>query len=221
MRRLLPLAAVALAACEPAQPPAPPPAPPPPPAPAVAPPQSFAGSAGTFRSERLNLLLPLPDGRAWKIDDHTGPWLSATHAATASSLIVRSWTEDGRAGRARCEERARLWRTLPDRAGAEVLQDRAIDAPAGFDTHVLVGLVPGKPGGAINAFAVAFGARVHRCFAWAYTTSAEGPFAERVLGERLAAMVEGSLAKAALEHDLVPHVPREPVTPGPGAPAPR
>jgi len=99
-----------------------------------------------------------------------------------------------------------------------VLQDRAVDAPAGFDTRLLVGLVAGKPGVPISAFAVAFGARAHRCFTWAYTTSAAGPGAEQVVGERLAAMVEGSLAKVALEHDLVPHVPREPVGPEPGAP---
>jgi hypothetical protein len=215
--RLLPALALALAACEPAQPPAPPPTPAaPPPAPAPEPPAAFTGSPGTYKSERFEVRLPLPDGRAWRIDDHRDPWLTATHAASASTLLVRSWTEDGRASRARCEERARLWRKLPDGAGAEILQDRALDAPAGFDTHVLVGLVAGKPGAPIDAFAVAFGAQRHRCFAWAYTTSAAGPGAERVLGERLAAMVEGSLAKAAIDDGLAPRIPREPIAPRPG-----
>ncbi|APR82474.1 Hypothetical protein A7982_07823 [Minicystis rosea] len=211
--RLLPVAALALLACEPAQPAAPPPpptaAPPPPPAP----PPAFAGASGTFRSERFGLRLPLPDGRAWRIDDHAGPWLTASHPATSSSLLVRSWTEDGRANRARCEERARLWYKLPERAGAEILQDRAVDAPAGFDTRLLVGIVSGAPNTPIGAFALAFGAHAHRCFVWAYTTSASGPGAERALGERLATMVEASLTKVTQENELVPTIRREPLGP--------
>jgi len=214
MRRLrpLPFAAVALLACEPALPPAPPPPLAPPPAPA--PPPAFAtGAAGVFRSERFTLRLPLPDGRAWRIDDHGGTWLTATHAASASTLIVRSWNEDGRATRARCEERARLWRKLPERAGADIVQDRSIAAPAGFDTQLLVGLVPGKPGAPLGAFALALGAHVHRCFVWSYATTAEGPSAERVVGERLATMVEASLSKVALDSELAPRIQREPAGP--------
>jgi hypothetical protein len=199
---------VACAACEPRRPPEPPPAPPPAPIPA---PPVFAGASGTFKSERFGLRLPLPEGSAWRIDDHAAPWLTATHAATASTLLVRSWTEDGRASIARCEERARLWKALPERLGAEVVQDRAIDAPAGYDTHLLVGLhASHKPGAKITAFALAFGSHAHRCFAFAYTTEAEGPGAERALGERLAAMVEGSMAKVKVDTDLIPRIPREP-----------
>lgn len=202
---------------------------PPPPAALVSPPAAvsvlpppqpaFTASAwGTFHSERFGLRLPLPEGHAWRIDDHDGPWLSATHAAEGSALLVRSWTEDGRATRSRCEERARLWLTLPDRARAEVMQDRSIDAPVGFDTQLLVATVPGKAGSGapIAAFALAFGAHGHRCFAWAYTTSATGAGAERVVGERLAAMVERSLRKVVLENELVPRIEREPA----GSPRP-
>lgn len=211
--RLRVLAALALAACEPATPPAPPP-PPPAPSPAPASPPAFAaGNEGTFRSERFRLRLPLPEGRAWRIDDHGSPWLTAMHAGSASSLMVRTWNEEGRASAARCEERARLWKKLPERGNAEILQDRAIDAPAGFDTRLLVGVLAGRPGAPIGAFATAFGAHAHRCFVWVYTTSAEGPGAERVLGERLAAMVEASLAKVAIENELVPRLQREPVGP--------
>lgn len=207
--------ALALAACEPAlptpasAPPAPLPAPPPPPAFAPA-------TEGTFASSRYHLRVPLPEGRAWRIDDHTTPWLSATHAATASTLLVRTWNEEGRATRARCEERARMWQKLPDREpkpGVEVLQDRAIDAPAGFDTRLFVALVAQRQGAPINAYAAALGAHAHRCFVWIYTTSASGPGAERVLGERLAAMIEASLAKIAIDSELTPRIPREPIGP--------
>jgi hypothetical protein len=208
MRPLVVLA-LALVACEPALPPPPPPpprpAPGPPPLPAFAP-----GQEGTFRSKRTPILLPLPEGRAWRIDDHKTPWITATHVATSSTLLVRTWNEEGRASRARCEERAKLWGKLPDPRGAEILQDRAIDAPPGFDTRILVGVVPSKGGGSTTAFASALGAHAHRCFVWIYETGARGPGAEKVLGERLAAMVESSLSKIAIESALAPRIPREP-----------
>jgi hypothetical protein len=179
---------------------------------------------GTYHSERFELSLPLPDGRAWRIDDHGGPWLSATHAASDSLLVARTWTEDGRATRQRCEERARLWRALPDPARAEEVKARSIDAPAGFDTFVSVGVVAGKPDDPVSGFAVAFGGHGHRCIAWAYTTTARGPGAGVLLGEQLAAMVERSLGRVVLDSELTPRIdqgpriPNEKKRPPPAAP---
>jgi hypothetical protein len=206
-----PLFAAALLAggCE-APPPVPPPAPSAvetaPPAPSAAPPSAF----GTYHSRRFELRVALPDGHGWRIDDHSGPWLSATHEATGSALLVRTWTEDGRATRARCEDQARLWQKLPDPGVTESVQRQSINAPDGFDTLVQVGVVPGKPGAPFEAFAVAFGARAHRCFAFVYTTSASGPGAEAIVGERLAAIVERSLGGVVIESALTPRIPREP-----------
>ena len=157
---------------------------------------------------------PSPTAARWRIDDHSGPWLSATHAASESTLLARSWTEDGRVTHERCEERARLWRTLPDPARAEEVKARSIDAPAGFDTFVSVGVVTGKPDAPVSGFAVAFGGHAHRCFAWIYTTTASGPGAGPLLGERLATMVERSLGKAVIASELLPRIPRE----APGGP---
>lgn len=202
------VAFVALAGC--GAPPPPPPQPAPsPPVIAPPPPPSTAGAWGTYRSERFELTLPLPDGHGWRIDDHGGPWLAATHAATELTLLVRSWTEDGHATRQRCEDCARLWRTLPDPARAEAVQARSIDAPRDFDTFVTVGVVPGKPDEPASGFAVAFGGHGHRCIAWAYTTTARGAGAGAVLGDRLGAMVEQSLGGVVVESRLTPHIPRE------------
>jgi hypothetical protein len=205
---------IALAACGPPLAAPPPPAPP---ASAVAPapaPAPLGGLAwGTFHSERFELLLPLPDGRAWRIDDHNGPWLSATHPASESALLVRSWTEDGRVTRQRCEERARLWHTFPDPSRAAEVKARSVDAPGGFDTFVSIGVVTGKPEEPIAGFALAFGGRGHRCFAWAYSTLARGPGAAELLGERLATMVERSLGKVVIESELAPRIPRETLDP--------
>lgn len=209
--RRLPFACLALLGC--GSPPEKPAAPLPPPllsAQPPVPPASLAGAAwGTFHSERFELQLPLPDGRAWHIDDHGGPWLTATHAASQSMLVARTWTEDGRVSRQRCEERARLWRTFPDPSRAEEVNARSIEAPAGFDTFVSVGVLPGKQDGVVSGFAVAFGGHAHRCFAWVYTTAASGAGAGPVLGERLATMVERSLGRVVIESELTPRIPRE------------
>jgi hypothetical protein len=155
-------------------------------------------------------LLPLPDGRGWRIDDHSGPWLSATHAASESSLLVRSWTEDGRVDRRRCEERARLWKTFPDPSRAENVEQHSIDAPAGYDTFVSVGVLAGKPGEPVTGFALAFGGHLHRCFVWAYASTARGPGAAELLGERLATMVERSLGRVVIQSKLEPNVRERP-----------
>ncbi len=188
---------------------APPPAPPAPPE-AAAPSASPEDAFGTFHSRRFAIRVALPDGHGWRIDDHSGPWLSATHEATGSALLLRTWTEEGRATRARCEEQARLWEKLPDPGRAESVQQRSIDAPRGFDTLVQVGVVAGKAGDPLRGFVVAFGAHAHRCFAFVYTTVASGAGAEATVGERLATIVERSLGGVVVENGLAPVV-REPL----------
>lgn len=166
---------------------------------------------GTFRSERFELDLPLPDGRTWRIDDHSGPWLSATHTATSSALIGRTWTEEGRVTHARCEQRARLWKQLPEPLADHLIEQRTIDAPAGFDTTVQVAVVPGSgPAAPVSAHVLAFGGHAHRCFAYVYTTTASGALAEQVVAERLATMVQRSLSAVSITNELVPRIPRTP-----------
>jgi hypothetical protein len=166
---------------------------------------------GTFSSLRFELGLPLPDGRGWRIDDHKTPWLSATHPASGSTVVARSWVEDGKVDRHRCEARARLWRSFPDTSRADAVQARSIDAPPGYDTFVSVGVMPEeRPSEPVTGFALAFGGRGHRCVAWAFTTSATGPRAAALVGERLAMMVDGSLGRVTLASKLAPHVREEP-----------
>ena len=59
-----------------------------------------------YHSRRLALSLPLPDGGAWRIDDHSRPELVATHAPTRSRLVVAVFRA-GRARRPRAVRRAR------------------------------------------------------------------------------------------------------------------
>lgn len=212
MSRALALAAAALVVAACGEPPRPArPAPSPPRAATVTAPAFETGRWGEYRSRRFDLVVPLPDGRAWRIDDHASGWLVATHPPTSSVLLVRTWTEDAIVNRERCEARARLWRDLPRRDSIELVEERAIPVPPDFDTHVEIG-VQGATGedGAIEGVAMAFGGWAHRCFAYVLTTAAHGHGAERVVGERLAVMVEGSLAKIETRSELEPDVRREP-----------
>lgn len=189
------------------------------PAPVVAPGVKGLGDgrAGEFVSARFGLKLPLPDGKSWRIDDHGGHWLIAAHAGAASELVVRTWREEAVMNRARCEERARFWRKIPERESADIVEKHSVDVPPGFDTVVEVGVIAPAPqskkagaGEALRGFALAFGGKGRRCFAWIYTTSAGGPGAEAVLGERLATMVQGSLGATTTVNELDPQIDRAP-----------
>ncbi len=133
-RRALAPAAALLAlvpACAPA--PAAPPEPPRPAPPAQAASTLGDGERGEYRSDRFDLRLPLPDARGFRVEDGEGPWLIATHAASSTSLLVRTWREDGRASRAACEARAALARPAAPRRGPH--RRRAPDRRAGGVRH--------------------------------------------------------------------------------------
>ena len=206
------LSALLLGGCVEATPPAPPTAPAPPPAVA---PELEAARWGDFRSRRFDVRLPLPDGRAWRIDDHRTPWLEASHPATGSSLALRLWREDEVVSRKRCEIRARSWRPLPEASDAVIVERRAVPLPAGFDTELVVALVPAKPGEPLVGFVSAFGGWAHRCFAYVFVTKTRGRGAEQRLGQRLATIVEGSLLELELESELDPKIPKETIEPHP------
>lgn len=157
--------------------------------------------AGVFASKRFGLRLPLPGGGAWKIDDTTTRWLSAKNAEEASSLLVRLWPDENRMSRDRCEERARSVRKLPVRDGAEIVEERLLDLPPGFDTRADVALIA-APNGELFGLILAFGGLGRRCFAYVYVTQARGPGSDRVVGDRLARMMEGSLAALVFQRDF-------------------
>ena len=176
------------------------------------------GQAGEFVSARFGLKLALPDGKSWRIDDHGGNWLIATHAGAASELVVRTWREEAVMNRGRCEERARFWRKIPERESADIVEKRSVNVPPDFDTVVEVGVIAtalqgkkAKPGEDLRGFALAFGGKGRRCFAWIYTTSAGGPGAEDALGKRLATMVQASLGATTVVSELDPQIDRAPV----------
>jgi hypothetical protein len=185
------LVACALLGCAGAPPPAPPPPPPPPPA-ALA----FVeepGRWGAYHSGRHELLLPLPEGKAWRIDDHGAPELRATHAATGSHVAVVFRLEDEPMSRLKCESRAAEQRFAP-KVALGVVEDSEGELVLGretLDAHVLVGVEhaavapDGGAPGPLVGHVIAYASLLRRCL-WFHFETRVPAGAEEVLSGRLA-----------------------------------
>jgi hypothetical protein len=180
--------------------------------------KSFDGAPwATFHSKRFELSLRLPDGPAWRIDDHRSPWLRATHEGTRSKIALRSWREDENVTRGACYARARGWDpTLPDLDASRLLDDglRSLDAQS---ARVVVGLAGPADAPSIGGFVLAIVAEVRRCLLVAYDTEAQGPAAEGQVADRLVIVADRLLPTIRFDQSFAPS--REPATgsrPGPG-----
>jgi hypothetical protein len=165
-----------------------------------APPEAVAahgflqGSAGRARSHRLDfpIELPLPDKPGWQIAE--GPtWFVADHRPSSSQLALRTWRADRVVRRSECEAQARLVRpTIPIVKDEEVVERRALTAPADFDNELVVGVEPNALG--LSGYALVIGAGVGRCYAAVFTTSVRGKDAEPELAARLGLVVDRVLS---------------------------
>ena len=170
---------------------------------------------GRFRSHRLGLSVPLPDGPRWKIDDHSARWLVAKHPDTGTLFRARVWLEPRPVSRATCEAIARNWAPdLPPITAQGTIDDHVIvDMPAvGFETRVIVGLHGANAADdSVAGHVLAFGVSGKKCVVMAFTTNVRGPKGSSVLGDRLeigARIVEGTI--------LMDSIPRGPLL-APGA----
>lgn len=94
---------------------------------------------GKFHSARNAVTVWLPDGHAWKIDDHSHQDLVAVHERTNSRLTLRLIQDAGElTNREKCERKANLDRFVDTTKIAEVTHEDGIDRN-GWDTHILVG----------------------------------------------------------------------------------
>jgi hypothetical protein len=162
--------------------------------------------------------IQLPDGSAWKIDDHRSPWLRATHEATRSKLAVRSWHEDENVTRKACYARAREWdSSLPDLETSPLIEDGLRSLLNSKGARVAVGLAVQPAHPATSGFVVAIVGEVRRCTLVAYQTEAGGPSAENDVGERLAVVVDRLLPSMKMDHSFAPSRERTiPSSVGPG-----
>jgi len=136
-----------------------------------------------FVSTRFGISLSLPDGKNWKIDDHTKPFLWATHEASQSSIVVRAWSDDDLMSRQRCEAKAREMGIFPD-AELETVADDHVAEPPQYDTRMWVAIEPRGSRG-LGGHVIAVGGFVRRCIFFHFDTVVP-PGKEDVLSARLA-----------------------------------
>jgi hypothetical protein len=163
------------------------------------------GRSGSFHSGRFELLLELPGGRAWRVDDHGTPWLVATHEPTRSTLHVRSWNEDQVATRHGCYARARAWKQgLPDIDAPGAIRDEVRTLDAGVEARVVSGVIVPDGSSRIAGFSVAVGASARKCIVMVYQTEIDRPANPEVIAERLAVVSETVVAKVRFDRTLHP-----------------
>lgn len=162
---------------------------------------------GTFRSKRFNMVLRLPGGSEWRVDDRSHPELVARHTTTPSKIVAERWTEPEPQNRNTCEARARAKGLVPV-SPMKVVEESAGLRSDGEDIHVWVAIEPGASEGApIRGHAVAVGARARKCWAVHYATLVPSAKDDAELGARLALVREGTLARIEIEG--LEEVPRE------------
>lgn len=156
---------------------------------------------GRYHSKRFQLSFPLPDGKAWRIDDHSRPSLFALHEATSSRVWVQATQEDELVNRQKCEARARElgWVTSTK---LTTVEDETTIGPEAYDSRIWVALDAAKPGGAIEGHVYLFGAFIRRCLLVHVSTTVPSAKDEDVLSERLA------LARARIVRGLTIDPPR-------------
>jgi hypothetical protein len=158
-------------------------------------------SWGRYHSKRFLLSFPLPDGHAWRIDDHSRPSLFALHEATSSRVYVLTTQEDELVNRQKCEARARELGWVTSKTLTTV-EDQTTIGPEAYDSRIWVALDAAKPGGELEGHVYLFGAFIRRCLLVHVSTKVPSAKDEEVLSERLA------LARARIVRGLTLDPPR-------------
>ena len=164
------------------------------------PPSWAAGNEtwGKYHSKRFLLTVPLPDGHAWKIDDHKGAALVATHPGTGSILAIQTTQEEELMNRQRCEERARKLGWVPS-ARLTTVDDHVITGPEAYDSRVWVALDPDHADTRVDGHVFLFGAFLRKCLLVHLTTSVATVKDEAVLAGRLAIAADRIVKEITLD----------------------
>jgi hypothetical protein len=151
-----------------------------------------------YHSARMALTLPLPDGRAWRIDDHSTAELVATHPPTRSRVMVTTFRTEGLGGRSQCEYLARQRGLVPALDDVKPLEDVTGLTQENYDTRTVVAVLAGVgPDQPIVGHVMAFGGFLRKCFVFDFSTEVDAASDEPVLSSRLAfarARIFGGLA---------------------------
>jgi hypothetical protein len=163
---------------------------------------------GNIHSARFDLSVPLPDAKAWVVDDKSRPEMVAVHTPTHSVLVAKTFTDPDLVNRARCEQKSRDMGLVPNAmAAARTIEDEIAAAPAEFDTRVWVAIRAGKKDNELVGDVFLFGARIRKCIFVHYATIVPSDREADTLSDRLAA------ARLHIVHDIsvdaIEAVPRD------------
>lgn len=165
---------------------------------------------GRFHSKRFGLSLPLPDGHAWKIDDHSRPELVAVHPSTSSRVTLLATNEQDLMNRERCETRARQRGMV--NGDLTTVEDAVTVGPDAYDSRVWVAIGAARPGGVVEGHVYLFGAFLRRCLLVHVSTEIPSANDGDVLSARLAiarARIVGGIALDPMRTTDDATVPRE------------
>ncbi len=138
---------------------------------------------GKFHSVRHAIMLPLPDGHSWKIDDHTRPELVAVHAASGTRVTLRLVQDAGElTNRQKCEQKAMEAKFVKDLRVSVVEDQEGIDKD-GWDAHVLVAVE--KTPAELVGHVLSFSSSIRKCLWFHFETHAKDG-SEEELSDRLA-----------------------------------
>ncbi|MBS2014989.1 MAG: hypothetical protein JST00_19010 [Deltaproteobacteria bacterium] len=151
-------------------------------------PPTFAnedGAWGRFHSKRFQVSISLPDGKSWRIDDHSRPALAAVHEASSSKVSIQIEQQEELVNRHKCEERARETGWVPSKTLTTV--DQEVTAlPEAYDSKIWVAIDAARPGGALSGHVYLFGAFLRRCLFVHLETRVPSANDEDILSDRLA-----------------------------------
>jgi hypothetical protein len=158
----------------------------------------FADGFRRIEARGQGLTFPLPDPRGWRLDKkETHSWV-ARHGRSASELVVRAWQFGAIARPEDCEREARSRRPdLPQLQPSEMVEFRPLTLADSYRGRLSVGVRQTSPGSSeLRGYALGFGSDARSCVLLAFSTTAEGPLARRVVAERLSTVTHSVFERA-------------------------
>jgi hypothetical protein len=155
----------------------------------ASPASGFGQGLRTIEARGQGLAFPLPDPAGWRLDKREQHSWVAVHRRSSSQLVVRAWHFEGIPGADDCERQARLWRSdLPQLTPSEVVAKNERLLAGAYRGRVTLGVhaAPSSTPEQLVGSLLGFGSDARDCLMLAFSTSAAGPGARRIIAERLA-----------------------------------
>ncbi len=151
---------------------------------AVGPQEFEQGKRGSFTSKRFEVVIVLPGGHEWLIDDHSRPWLGATHPRTNSGLTFLLFALDTIASPDKCRA-ASLERFLVNERAMSTITQESTAGPGGYETRLWLALEATEPSAPVRGHFFAFGSSLRKCL-FLHVVTEGAPSEIELISDRLA-----------------------------------